>query len=52
MRRPGVNARSTAAGARADDWDVIIIGAGLGGSFAALRLAERGFTSWYWSLVT
>jgi choline dehydrogenase-like flavoprotein len=26
----------------ADEWDVVVIGAGLGGSFAALRLAERG----------
>jgi len=33
---------SAAADADADEWDVIVVGGGLGGSFAALRLAERG----------
>ena len=33
-----MSARSNAA----DEWDVVVVGAGLGGSFTALRLAERG----------
>ena len=30
--------------AAATDWDIIIIGAGLGGSVLAMRLAERGLS--------